>query len=490
MNINKNTTLEEFAEMIDSAQAGDQDLGDYLIALKKTRSGRKSYRMPLCFLMGLLMRRFPTGDQGYGKLTDDTAVGPGAQDFLVGSKRRSDVPTPKLKGEYWGLTESSTINDVYELIEDGKLKKDEIDIDQYLSVDGQEKRKLLLGILDDMCGESKNDSYSPKIKTVFPDSLVEMISQRMKGSNKQIVFTGAPGTGKTYCVRQYVEKNAEGRFEFIQFHSSYDYTDFVEGLRPVFLGSEEKPDCTFVKMDGAFKAFCRRIVAENKKYKADNGDSASLPDYYFIIDEINRADLSRVFGELMFSLEESYRGEKNIIKTQYQNLPTYYINEDEKTGIKKARVMVDDCFKDGFFIPENLYIVGTMNDIDRSVESFDFALRRRFQWIDIKANVFMGTSLKSMGVVDDPGDRLVKRIIRMNLQMDKSNLGLSDAYHIGAAYFKDYDLGVAEEILEKIFNERIEPILREYTRGRDKNSVNHLITSCRDALFGEYEEDD
>ena len=120
-------------------------------------------------------------------------------------------------------------------------------------------------------------------------------------------------------------------------------------------------------MDGSFKDFCRKVDMEN-----------SSKNRYFIIDEINRADLSKVFGELMFCLEKNYRGPQNAIPTQYSNLPVY---ETKKN--KGVEPIGSDCFEDGFYIPDNIVIIGTMNDIDRSVDSFDYALRRRFKWINV-----------------------------------------------------------------------------------------------------------
>ena len=146
-------------------------------------------------------------------------------------------------------------------------------------------------------------------------NLVEQVKKAMK--NKQIIFTGAPGTGKTYSVREVVEEETDGdktAYKFVQFHPSYDYSDFVEGLRPVVLLGQTEP--TFVRMDGTFKAFCRHVVEENKANDSED------EKYYFIVDEINRGDLSKIFGELMFGLEESYRGEENAFDTQYKNLKT------------------------------------------------------------------------------------------------------------------------------------------------------------------------
>ena len=357
-------------------------------------------------------------------------------------------------------------------------------------------------------------------------------------AHKQIIFTGAPGTGKTYSVREYV-KNAtqkdESRYKFVQFHSSYDYTDFVEGIRPVPKGNGGKDDSgenMFVRMDGTFKAFCRKIVEENiktlkKKYNFSESDINDLyygneskedtnetkqkrkdnalkikniikdakdnnpddfPEYYFIIDEINRADLSKVFGELMFGLEEDYRGVQNRFPTQYSNLPTYRMNDETGT----AERIEEDCFKNGFFVPENLTIIGTMNDIDRSVETFDFALRRRFAWVEIKANDVMLNSVaainnKSIKDVED----IVKNIKEMNEAISKEGkkLGLNESYHIGPAYFKNLFDKNGNDNRTTIFNEKIEPILREYTRGRDSETVNTFVDNCNNALLGINEND-
>lgn len=180
----------------------------------------------------------------------------------------------------------------------------------------------------------------------------------------------------------------------------------------------------------------------------------------------------------MFGLEESYRGIENKFDTQYMNLTTYEINENGA-----AIPMEFDCFKDGFYIPENLYIIGTMNDIDRSVESFDFALRRRFQWVNVKANEVMEYTLNSM--LDEVSDDLVSNIINMNNKMTETIPQLTEEYHIGPAYFKEYNGEI--EKLEEIFNNNIVSILKEYTRGRNKSDIANLIEVCRNTLFGNIE---
>jgi 5-methylcytosine-specific restriction protein B len=163
--------------------------------------------------------------------------------------------------------------------------------------------------------------------------------------------------------------------------------------------------------------------------------NSTKPVFVFVIDEINRGEISKIFGELFFSIDPSYRGKKGTVKTQYSNL-----HDDEK---------------EVFYVPDNVYIIGSMNDIDRSVESFDFAMRRRFVWKEITAS----QSADNMNLPDDTKTKMSK----LNEQISQIE-GLNNSYHIGGAYFLDPS-GNPRQDFDTIWGLRIEPLLKEYLRG-------------------------
>ncbi|MBD5355604.1 MAG: AAA domain-containing protein [Bacteroides sp.] len=179
--------------------------------------------------------------------------------------------------------------------------------------------------------------------------------------------------------------------------------------------------------------------------------------FVFIIDEINRGEISKIFGELFFSIDPGYRGAKDLrVKTQYQNLIT-----DES-----------DPFYEGFYVPDNVYIIGTMNDIDRSVESMDFAMRRRFAWEEVKADENTGM----LDNLEDMKDDVVAVMQRLNAAIWDENTnsgieGLSTAYHIGGAYFSKLALYLnddhsnKEEAYTHLWNNHLKGLLFEYLRG-------------------------
>ena len=370
--------------------------------------------------------------------------------------------------------------------------------------------------------EKKEEKMSLEYKVYYP------LSQTLLQS-KNLILRGAPGTGKTYLAKEIAKELTDGNEDqigFVQFHPSYDYTDFVEGLRPVSNGDGA---IEFRLQDGIFKDFCQKAkeaqliggqdnfdeawdsyleyinVAEEKEYITKtsylsvnsrqnlsvNYDSGvpgwSLPrkyvyelykdknynkqEYYksggktvletlkkrfglkdylspteidtdkkfvFIIDEINRGEISKIFGELFFSIDPGYRGEKGSVSTQYANLH----ENDEK-----------------FYIPENVYIIGTMNDIDRSVDTFDYAMRRRFRFVEVTAESQLGMLDEVLG---NEAQEAKIRLRNLNAEIEKIQ-ELNSHYHIGPSYFlKLEDVNFDYELL---WSDYLKPLLEDYLRG-------------------------
>ncbi len=234
---------------------------------------------------------------------------------------------------------------------------------------------------------------------------------------KNIILQGAPGVGKTFAARRLAwsimgEKD-ENRIEFVQFHQNYSYEDFVMGYKPV----EDR----FERKDGVFYRFCQK--AENQPGKA----------FFFIIDEINRGNMSKIFGELLMLIEKEYRGTK--IALTYSDFP--------------------------FSVPDNLYIIGMMNTADRSLAMIDYALRRRFSFFEMEPGFHSeGFMRYQSGLNNEKLNELIERVKELNQKIiaDKS---LGKGFCIGHSYFCNQTV-CTDEWLDIIVNYEILPMLSEY----------------------------
>lgn len=236
-------------------------------------------------------------------------------------------------------------------------------------------------------------------------------------NKKNIILQGAPGVGKTFTARRLAysimgEKD-DSRIEFVQFHQNYSYEDFVMGYKPVENGFELKY--------GIFYKFCQKA--------ANQGDK----DFFFIIDEINRGNLSKIFGELLMLIENDYRGTKATLA--YNGLP--------------------------FAVPKNLYIIGMMNTADRSLAMIDYALRRRFSFFDLEPGfdsegfISYQESLKSETL-----NELIIRIKELNYEIANDKT-LGKGFCIGHSYFCSRDI-CTDEWLRSVVEYDILPMLSEY----------------------------
>lgn len=317
------------------------------------------------------------------------------------------------------------------------------------------KLKGLLEICERIAEENNINIFFDDIHNLFDekekidykeeDFLIEVYLSREEYRNlkklitekKNIILQGSAGVGKSYAAKRLAysiigEKDNE-RVKMIQFHQSYSYEDFIMGYRPNENGFELK--------EGVFYKFCEDA-------RNDEGN-----DYFLIIDEINRGNISKIFGELFMLIENDKRGEEYALELVYK--------DDEK-----------------FFVPENLYIIGLMNTADRSLAMLDYALRRRFAFYDMKP-AFESEQFKEYqkNLKNSKFDNLIKKVEELN-EVIKEDLG--EGFCIGHSYFCNLET-VEIDKLSLIIEFELIPLLKEYWFD-DKEKVNTWIKNLTDAI--------
>ena len=286
------------------------------------------------------------------------------------------------------------------------------------------------------------------MEEIMATNLISELTDLLK-KNYNLIIHGAPGTGKTYTAIQIAEAMG-AEWDMIQLHPSYDYTDFMESY-------ERDRNGEFRVIDGIFKKFCEDALnTRNKKF-------------VFIIDDINRGETSRIFGEALFAINPAYRGAEKCkgLRTRYagKQFGPNAFDAFFKT-LAKYKILSERYRFGHFFVPENVYIIGTMNNIDHSVESMDLAMRRRFTFREIAAESTQENILAQL----DESIRINAKIRMDNLNNaiwndnEKTGELSSSDYHIGAAYFtKLKDLNNDFDLL---WEYNLKPLLREYLRGQ------------------------
>ena len=242
---------------------------------------------------------------------------------------------------------------------------------------------------------------------------------------KNIVLQGAPGVGKSFLAKRLAKSIVadDSHWQMIQFHQSYSYEDFIQGFRPNETGN-------FSLEDGVFFRFC------------DKAKNSPEEEFVFIIDEMNRGNLSKIFGELMLLLEHDKRGEDNKMPLTYS--PHHF-----------------------FFVPENVLVIGLMNTADRSLAMVDYALRRRFVFFDVKPqfkNPKFRAHLARVGVEGEVIESIVQKMPKLNSAIRNDTANLGPGFEIGHSFFcpPESDISFGRDWYEDVVEWEIRPLLNEY----------------------------
>lgn len=383
-------------------------------ALKSSGDSSKSYKMQ-SLATWQFSNEMKIGDVIFAKRGRDTIIGRG----VITSDYRFD---DSYEDDYKNIREVNwTHNGVWEHPGMAAMKV-LTDITQYTEYVSK------LNDLFSIYGEDEENSheieypqYSPEdfLSEVYMDKNDYSTLVSVLKTKKNIILQGAPGVGKTFVAKRLAYSimgvKDQERVMMIQFHQSYSYEDFIMGFRPSTNGFELKK--------GAFYNFCKTAEAD-----AEN-------DYFFIIDEINRGNLSKIFGEL------------------------FMLIETDKRGIELQLLYSDERFS----VPANVYIIGLMNTADRSLAMLDYALRRRFAFFEIKPG-FSTDGFRSyrMGLQSEKFNKLIATIESLNVVISSDD-SLGDGFCIGHSYFCNLDLTTfTDQQLSAIVEYEIIPLLKEY----------------------------